>query len=41
VDIEKLPVLDARSYDVVRSSVAGVGSREDVRGDVRGDLQGW
>lgn len=36
VDIEKLPVLDARAYDVVRSSVAGVGPREDVRGDLQG-----
>jgi hypothetical protein len=41
VDIERLPTLDARAYDVVRSSVAGVGPREDARGDVRGDLQGW
>ncbi len=37
VDIEQLPSLDARAYDVVRTSVAGVGSREGVRGD----LQGW
>ncbi|HEX8793440.1 MAG TPA: hypothetical protein VF765_21005 [Polyangiaceae bacterium] len=36
VDIEKLPTLDARAYDVVRSSVAGVGPREDVRGDLQG-----
>jgi hypothetical protein len=42
VDIEKLPVLDARAYDVVRSSVAGVGEREGMPGgDVRGDLQGF
>jgi hypothetical protein len=26
---------------VVRTSVAGVGAREDERGDVRGDLQGF
>ena len=37
VDVQQLPALDARSYDVVRSSVAGVGPREDLRGD----LQGW
>lgn len=36
VDIEKLPVLDARAYDVVRTSVAGVGPREDARGDLLG-----
>jgi hypothetical protein len=36
VDIEQLPALDARAYDVVRSSVAGVGPREDVRGDLQG-----
>jgi len=41
VDIERLPTLDARAYDVVRTSVAGVGPREDERGDVRGDLQGF
>jgi hypothetical protein len=37
VDMNQLPALDARAYDVVRSSVAGVGPREDLRGD----LQGW
>lgn len=36
VDIDQLPVLDARSYDVVRTSVAGVGSRADVRDDLQG-----
>jgi hypothetical protein len=36
VDIERLPTLDARAYDVVRSSVAGVGSRDEVRGDLQG-----
>jgi hypothetical protein len=41
VDMQQLPALDARAYDVVRSSVAGVGPREDVPGAVRGDLQGW
>jgi len=41
VDIERLPTLDARAYDVVRTSVAGVGPREDERGDVRGDLEGF
>ncbi|HTQ47815.1 MAG TPA: hypothetical protein VMI75_33890 [Polyangiaceae bacterium] len=41
VDMERLPTLDARAYDVVRTSVAGVGPREDERGDVRGDIQGF
>jgi hypothetical protein len=41
VDMEKLPSLDARAYDVVRTSVAGVGSREGVPGDLRGDVQGF
>lgn len=40
VDIQQLPALDARSYDVVRSSVAGGGSRGNVPSDLRGDVLG-
>jgi hypothetical protein len=36
VDIERLPTLDARAYDVVRTSVAGVAPHEDVRGELQG-----
>jgi hypothetical protein len=41
VEMDRLPSLDARAYDVVRTSVAGVGPREDERGGVRGDLEGF